>query len=35
MEVSIIYIIITGLVALLAGIFIAGKLIYAKNTQKK
>ena len=35
MNATFIYIIITGIVALLAGIFIAGKLIYAKDTQKK
>ncbi|MEO5997342.1 MAG: ribonuclease Y [Chitinophagaceae bacterium] len=35
MDANLIYILITGVVALLAGIFIAGKLIYAKDTQKK
>ena len=35
MDSNVIYILITGVVALLAGIFIAGKLIYAKDTQKK
>ncbi len=35
MNSTLIYILITAVVALLAGIFIAGKLIYAKDTQKK
>ncbi len=35
MNSTLIYILITGIVALLVGIFIAGKLIYAKDTQKK
>lgn len=35
MEVSIIYIIITGIVALAIGVFIAGKFVYAKNNQQK
>jgi len=35
MDSTFIYIIVTGIVALLAGIFIAGKLIYAKDTKKK
>jgi ribonuclease Y len=35
MNSTLIYILITGIVALLLGIFIAGKLIYAKDTQKK
>lgn len=35
MDSTLIYILITGVVALLAGIFIAGKLVYAKDNQKK
>lgn len=35
MEVSIIYIIITAIIALAVGVFIAGKFVYAKNTQQK
>ena len=35
MNSNLIYILLTGVIALLAGIFIAGKLIYAKDTQKK